>query len=184
MSADEADPRDERASHRTEKSPGLPAVRLESMSEADFDASRDRAIPRHAADQVRRGLWTEEESLEASRVEFAQLLPQGSATPHFHFCNVVDESTKSVLGETWYSVRAMGGKVQFWIDWIWIEPRYRRRGYATQVFRYFEKEAAKLGADRIGLHVVVENDGAIALYSQLGYQTTNLRMTKLLNPAP
>ncbi|EQD50355.1 GCN5-related N-acetyltransferase, partial [mine drainage metagenome] len=137
-----------------------------------------------AADQVSRGIWTEEEASEASRAEFAELLPQGRETPHYYFSNIVDEESGSRVGETWYSVRAKGGKTQFWIDWIWIEPQFRRRGYATQVFRHLEEEAGKMGADRIGLHVLTDNDGATALYSKLGYRTTNLRMAKILGPPP
>ncbi len=159
-------------------------IRLEPMSEAEFQASRDRAIPRHAADQIRRGLWREEEAAEASRAEFTELLPQGRETPDYHFSSIVDEESGSHVGETRYSVRAKGGKTQVWIDWIWIDPQFRRRGFATQAFRRFEEEARKLGADRIGLHVFADNDGAIVLYSKLGYRTTNLRMAKLLGPPP
>ncbi|MFY9716610.1 MAG: GNAT family N-acetyltransferase [Thermoplasmata archaeon] len=159
-------------------------IRLAPMSDADFQASRDRAIPRHAAEEVRRGFWTEEEAIQASRTDFAQLLPQGSQTPHHHFCTIIDEGSGSRVGETWYVAEAKGGKMQFWIDWIWIEPQLRQRGYATQTFHHLEQEARAVGADRIGLHVLADNDGAIALYSKLGYRTTNLRMSKLLSPPP
>lgn len=161
----------------------LPAVvRLEPMSEGDFQESLDRAIPRHAAEQVRQGLWTKEDAVEASRLEFDQLLPLGRETADYHFCQVVDEGTGSRIGETWYVVRSRGGKTQFWVDWIWIEPQFRRRGAATQVFRQLEEEARKLGADRVGLHVRNDNDAAKAPYTKLGYRTTNLRMVKLLSP--
>ncbi len=183
MSADETNARDERRPGRAETAPSLPAVRLEPMTELDFQESVKRAIPRHAAEQVRRGFWTEAEATDASRAEMAQLLPQGRATPHYHFCNIVDARDGSEVGETWYNVQVKGGKAQFWIDWIWIEPQLRRRGYASQVFRHFETEAAEQGADRIGLHVLADNDSALALYSKLGYVTSNMRMTKLLDRA-
>ncbi|HXQ48382.1 MAG TPA: GNAT family N-acetyltransferase [Thermoplasmata archaeon] len=154
------------------------------MSDPDFEASRARAIPRHAADQVRRGLWTEKDAEAASRAEFAQLLPQGRSTPFYHFCHIVDGPTGARVGETWYIVRTHGGKVQFWIDWIWIDPPHRRRGLASQVLRHLEEEAVRLGADRVALHVVADNEGAIALYSKLGYRTTNMRLSKPLSPAP
>jgi len=60
------------------------------MSEGDFQESLDRAIPRHAAEQVRQGLWTKEDAVEASRLEFDQLLPLGRETADYHFCQVVD----------------------------------------------------------------------------------------------
>lgn len=157
-------------------------VQLEAMSEEDFEASISRGIPRHAADQVRRGLWTEDEAEQASRADFAELLPQGRETPHHHFCNIVDEKAGSRVGETWYSVRMKGGKTQVWVDWIWIDPPFRRRGHASNVLRHFEEMAAKLGADRIGLHVLSDNESALALYAKLGYRTTDVRMAKILNP--
>ena len=157
-------------------------VQLDAMSEEDFQASKARAIPRHAANQVRRGVWVAEEAEAASREYFAELLPQGRETPHYHFCNIVDEKTASRVGETWYSVRTKGGKTQFWIDWIWIEPTFRRRGFATQVFRLFEQMAIEAGADRVGLHVLADNDCALALYAKLGFRTTNMSMAKMLHP--
>lgn len=113
-----------------------------------------------------------------------ELLPQGRNTPHFHFCNIIDDLSGSVVGETWYNVQSKGGKLQFWIDWIWIEPQFRSRGFATQVFQHLEAEAVERGADRVGLHVLAENDVAIALYSSLGFEFTNHRMSKVLRPPP
>lgn len=97
-------------------------VRLEPMTEEDFRASREREIPRHAAEQVREGLWTQESALEASRSDFDQLLPQGRETPNRHFSNIIDEKSNTRVGETWYLVAEKGGKTHFWIDWIWVEP--------------------------------------------------------------
>lgn len=157
-------------------------VRLEAMSEEDFEASVCRAIRRHAADQVRRGVWTEDEADRASRADFAELLPHGRETPSFHFCNLVDERDGSRVGETWYNVRMKGGKTQVWVDWIWIDPPFRRRGHASNVLRHFEAMAVKLGADRVGLHVLSDNEIALALYAKLGYRTTDVRMAKVLHP--
>jgi ribosomal protein S18 acetylase RimI-like enzyme len=157
-------------------------VRLEPMSEEEFQATLGKAIPRHAAARVRRGFWKEEESLEASRTDYAQMLPQGLETPHRHFCNLVDEESGARIGEAWYVLQSKGGKTQLWIDWIWVEPEFRRRGYATQVFGRLEEEARARGAGRVGLHVVSENEGALALYDKLGYAVTDLLMAKVVAP--
>ncbi|MCI4335742.1 MAG: GNAT family N-acetyltransferase [Thermoplasmata archaeon] len=159
-------------------------IRLEPMTAEEFRASRDRGVARHSADQVRRGIWSEKAAEEAGRSEFAEHLPQGHATPDFRFCHVVEVSTGSRVGETWYIIRARGGKTQAWIDWIWVDPSHRRRGYATYVFRWLEQEAARLGADRIGLNVLADNEGALALYEKLGYRATSFRLSKPLPPLP
>jgi ribosomal protein S18 acetylase RimI-like enzyme len=153
-------------------------TRLEAMTEEDFQESLERSIQRHATEYARRGLWTEDAALEASRLGFALLLPQGRATPHRRFCNVIEETLGSRVGETWYTVEEKGGKVQFWMDWILIDPPHRRRGHATRVLGLLEEEALRLGADRTGLSVWVDNPGAVALYAKLGYVATNMRMMK------
>ena len=65
------------------------------MTEEDFAESVKHAIPRYAAQLVRRGTSTDERSLEVSKQDFAQLLPQGFRTPGHYFYNVVDEAAGS-----------------------------------------------------------------------------------------
>jgi ribosomal protein S18 acetylase RimI-like enzyme len=155
-------------------------IRLESMTEEDFQDSLQRSIRRHATEYARRGPWTQDAALEASRLVFAQFLPQGLATPHHHFSNLVDETSGSRVGETWYTAEEKGGKVQIWIDWIWIDPLHRRRGHATELLGLLEDEALKLGADRTGLSVWADNPGAVALYAKSGYVTVDMRMMRLI----
>jgi hypothetical protein len=72
----------------------IPAtIRLEAMSETDFEDSLKRGIPMLAAELVRCNLATEELSLEASPIEFSELLPQGLKTPGHHFRSTFDEAT-------------------------------------------------------------------------------------------
>jgi ribosomal protein S18 acetylase RimI-like enzyme len=66
---------------------------------------------------------------------------------------------------------------------LWIDPEFRRQGYATQALRLLETEAERRGADRLGLSVRVANEGAVALYSRLGYAASNLHLWKMLRPA-
>lgn len=159
-------------------------IRLEAMSETDFEDSLKRGIPMLAAELVRCGLATEELSLEASRAEFSDLLPQGLKTPGHHFRNIFDEGIGSRVGETWFTVKERDGKIHFWIDWIWIDPKRRRRGFATATLRALEQEARKLGAERTGLSVRTDEPDALALYSKLRYSTEAMQMTRLLDQIP
>lgn len=155
-------------------------IRLRPMDESEFEDSLRRAIPRYAAELVERGLATLPTSLATSRLEFSELLPEGRRTAGRHFCLIVEEASGKRVGETWYTVREKGGKVHFWIDWIWIEPADRRRGLATAALDLLEREARKSGADRTGLSVWMDNPGAMALYAKLGFVPTMMRMTKVL----
>ncbi len=167
----------------TDASHPVARVRLEPMSEEDYAKSVKRSISRYAAELVQRGLSTKEGSLEVSRQDFERFLPQGLKTPGHHLCNLLEITRNVRVGETWYTVQGRGGKPHFWIDWIWIDAKHRRHGYASQTLRLLEERARQLGADRTGLSVWMDNPGAVALYSKLGYVATNMRMTKLLDRA-
>lgn len=126
---------------------------------------------------MERGLWTEERSLETSRTLIERLLPQGRETPGCRFYVIVSEDGTRI-GETWYSLEEEGGKKRFWVEWITIDPPYRRRGYASDALRLLQDEARGLGADSIGLNVWADNPEAIRLYSKLGYTVLNMSMSK------
>ncbi len=157
-------------------------IRLEPMTPAQFRASYENGVLRVAEDRVRLGEWTEESAVETARSEMAQLLPAGQRTPNRHFCTVVDESTGVGVGETWYLIERKGGKTRLWVDWIWIDPNRRRRGFATQLLERLEREARDVGADRMGLHVLSDNRAAIALYSRLGFAPFSQRMSRRVTP--
>jgi GNAT superfamily N-acetyltransferase len=153
-------------------------VRLVPMNEAEFRESFERTVARRAADSVHRGVWTKERATEAARVELETFLPRGRESPGHHFAKVIDESNGKQVGEVWYFVREEGGKIRFWVDWIWTDPQERRRGYATAVFQRLSHEAAKLGAERMGLYVFLDNPHAISLYTKLGFSAQVMAMTK------
>ena len=158
-------------------------VRLEPMSREDYQESLKRAIRRHATDSVARGVWTQQDSLEASEKEFAEFAPQGVATPSKHFAHVVDAKRGVRVGETWYTVREHGGKVSVWIDWMWIVPENRRMGYGTAALHRIAETALTLGAESIGLSVWFDNPGALALYASVGFQQLGSWMRKELAPS-
>ena len=153
-------------------------VRLVPMNDVEFRESFEQAVVRRATDSVRRGVWVREKATEAARAELAKFIPQGRETPNHHFVKVIDESNGKQVGEAWYFDREEGGKVRFWVDWLWTDPSQRRRGYATAVLQKLSHEASKRGADRIGLYVFADNPHAVALYSKLGFTTAVMGMTR------
>ena len=150
------------------------------MSSDEFEYSLARSISRLASEGIARGLWSRERALAASRREFRELLPHGQASVGRHFLKVIDPGDGRQVGETWFLAERKRGRVRFWVDWIWIEPPYRRRGYATDVLRQLTAEAQRRGADRVGLSVLYDNKGAIALYRRLGFEPTRMHMQRLI----
>jgi GNAT superfamily N-acetyltransferase len=156
-------------------------LRLEAFTEAEFAGFLERTVSRKSAKWVERGIWAPEEALETCRRDYAEFLPEGLATPHHHFCWLVDASTAARVGEVWYMAPVQGGKVQFWVNWIAVHPEHRRHGYATEALHLLEEEARTLGADRMWLTVWAENPGAMALYARLGYVPSNMNLVKRLS---
>ena len=143
-----------------------------------LDAFLKIGIPQFAADKVQSGNWPQEGAVERSRQESAQLLPQGLATPHHHFFAVIQASPHERLGWLWLMVE----KQEAFIYEIIIDEPYRRQGYGRKTMQLAEREAKRLGATKMGLHVFGFNHTARALYEKLGYAITNINMSKTLDP--
>jgi len=166
------------------RSPCARVLRLDPADENDYQEFLNRVVPRLAELQVKRGLWNEDGALESSKAVYAGLLPQGLATPKLWLRTLVDDGSNARVGEVLYKVEELGGKVDFLIEWIWVDPQHRRRGYATQALLQLENEARRVGADRTRLFVWMDNPEAAALYSSLGYTTISMGLSKTLSREP
>jgi ribosomal-protein-alanine N-acetyltransferase len=65
------------------------------------------------------------------------------------------------------------------INWVAVDPGYRRRGIAQALLREALRET---GARRATLEVRRSNEAAIALYAKLGFQVTAVRYRYYNNP--
>jgi len=87
------------------------------------------------------------------------------------FCVTAEES-QVVAGAIAYHAKTptldkVRGRVTSEIKLLAIEPKYRRRGIASQLIRHVEEIAQEDGVERLILRRVL--DGAIPLYRRLGY---------------
>jgi ribosomal protein S18 acetylase RimI-like enzyme len=55
------------------------------------------------------------------------------------------------------------------VDELYVEPQYRRRGIARQALRFVEEQAREMGVHAIHLEVDQGNDPALELYRGSGY---------------
>lgn len=152
---------------------------LVPMTDAEYVSFRESAIPAYAADKVSSGQWSAEQSLELSRKEYEELLPDGLRTANQYLYSVRDDQGQAV-GTLWIAVKEQSGKRIAYIYDIEIRPEHRLRGHAMRALAAAEDEARGLGLRGIGLHVFGHNIGARALYEKLGYQPTNINMFKPL----
>ncbi len=155
---------------------------LVPMTEAEFSAYADEAVPAYAAEKVAAGQWAPDEALALSRRSLAELLPQGLRTPDHHLYTVRDGEGVAV-GVLWMAVQARAGVRIAYVYDVAIRAGHRRRGHAQRAFAALEEEARALGLGGVALHVFGHNTAAQALYAALGYRPTNINLYKPLAPA-
>jgi len=152
-------------------------IELRPMTPEELRSFLDWSIPDYAEAHVKAGRWKESDALDRSRKEHDQLLPQGVDTPGTFLRTIHDEEGTRV-GEVWFTLQEQEGWPQVFVYWLGVGEPHRRKGYATEAFRQIEREAKRLGACRVALHVFGDNTAARALYEKLGYAATNVIMAK------
>lgn len=155
------------------------SVSLVPMNERAFRAFLHAAVENYAGENVAAGRWPAEGARERSQAAFAQLLPQGPATPDHHLFEIV-AGKDGVVGSLWYGVHTEGEQRQVHVYDVLVDPGHRRRGHAAAAFAAMETLVRAQGIDRIGLHVFAHNAGAQALYARLGYLTVSHNLIKQL----
>ena len=157
-------------------------VSLRGMTEKEFQTFLAESIPEYSAEKVKAGNWDSEAALERSRDEHTKLLPEGLTSPNQHLYTV--ELNGNPVGRLWLSVDPdVAGGAGFIYD-LFVAESFRRRGIAAQAMRLLEREALRLGLGSLALHVFGYNSAARALYQKLGYEITNINMSKALTSLP
>ena len=86
-----------------------------------------------------------------------------------------------------YVVLTLGFSFEFhghdaFIDELYIDPGFRRRGFGRQAVAFVEKKARAMGVNAIHLEVDHGNDPAFELYRRTGFEDHDrFLMTKWLN---
>lgn len=155
-------------------------VKLVPMSEERFQSYYEQAVQGYAAEHVRSGHWEADTAYEKSKREFEALLPQGLQSPNQFLYVIQEEESATPVGTIWYALRPKGPSQVAFIYEITIDPEHRRKGYAQQTFQALEELVQAQGVSAIDLHVFGHNNPAIALYQKIGFQATNLLMSKTL----
>lgn len=150
------------------------------MEQSELDSYLEHVIPDYAKEHVDAGNWDAEGALERSKKEFDVLLPQGVNSPNQYLYSIHDESAKENIGIIWFAVRdEPPGKVAFIYDFE-LKPEYRGKGLGDEALRAIEPKVRELGIRKISLHVFGKNKVARHLYEKVGYEETNVLMSKEL----
>ena len=154
-----------------------PRVTLDPMTAAEYDPFMEAGVRDYARHKVTSGEWTEEESLDLSRADHDQLLPDGLKTANQHLYSVRDAASGEAVAVLWLALRMKAGRVEAYIYDIEVREGQRGRGYGRATMLAAIDEARGLGAETMGLHVFGNNATARALYQSLGFVETNVNMS-------
>jgi ribosomal protein S18 acetylase RimI-like enzyme len=158
-------------------------VTLVPMAAAQFGEFSAATIRDYAADKIANGLWSAAMAPGLAHAAFAELLPQGLATPGHRVYCIRTAGMAVALGTLWIAEQERAGRRVAYVYGVNIHPAYRRKGYATQAFQALEAQALTLGLSGIALHVFGRNRGAQELYRRLGFQATDITLFKPLGGA-
>jgi len=153
-------------------------IRLESIAESEFNDFMETMLPlyieeRSAADQVPRAV-----AEQFARRQCTELLPRGYHTPCHYFFRIIDEVTNLAVGSVWVRLETSFGEA--YIYNITVDPKHRRRGYASAALNALTHLARSKGCARLALNVFARNQAAQLLYRKLGFSVVSLHMNKLL----
>ena len=155
---------------------------LRAMTPSEYAVWLEATIPAYAAEKVVSGLWSEEASLELSKKEFHELLPQGLETPDNYLFRIVD-SKSTPVGILWFAVKTRFNAPVAYVYDVVVAPERRHEGHAYRAFIALEEQVRRLGLSGIALHVFGHNTGAQSLYAKLGFRPTNISLFKSVDPA-
>ncbi|MBI5275744.1 MAG: GNAT family N-acetyltransferase [Burkholderiales bacterium] len=155
-------------------------LRLDPMTEPEFQEYLRTAVAEYAQAHIKAGDIAPADAMEAAQEDYAQLLPQGLASPGQHLFTARDEGGDSV-GMVWFAVKPMrrGGLSAYIYD-VQVNAAMRGRGLGRQLMEAFEQRAREMQVGRVNLNVFGYNTAARSLYEKLGYGIAGIGMTKAL----
>lgn len=146
------------------------------MTPAEYEAYEEAAAAGYAQEKVAAGAWPADKAAQLAREEFAQMLPSGLGTPDNHLFTVREAQSGSRVAHLWLCVRASGSGPQSFVCDIEVDERLRGKGYGRATMLAAAQWTREKGFASMGLHVFGHNETARALYTSLGFVTTDLTM--------
>ena len=154
-------------------------VRLEAMSQAEFERYMDTAVEDYAQSRFKCGDCAIEEARAHAADDYRALLPDGLATADQSLFTLRAENGEAV-GMAWLAMRERYATKTAYIYDVQVDPAHRGKGYGAAAMKAVEAAAAGKGALRISLNVMSWNHGARRLYERCGYGVVGIGMSKEL----
>ena len=154
-------------------------INLNPISEIEFQRYLKATIISYAEHNVESGRWTQEEALKLAEADIDAMLPNGLNTPNNHIYVVESKNKNIPVGYLWVVIdESFNQKSMFICCDIEIYQEFRRQGYAESTVHNLEQYARELGVTSIRANIFGHNKRAQLLSEKLGYQITNIFVSK------
>ncbi|MET4561778.1 ribosomal protein S18 acetylase RimI-like enzyme [Lysinibacillus parviboronicapiens] len=151
-------------------------ITLKPMNHEEFQQYISFAIEDYAKDKVAAGNWHIDEAIDLSRDSFTRLLPQDEKTDLNTLFSIFHNDM--LVGMIWISQKSPTHLDEGFIYDFIIYEQYQGQGYGKAAMKELEIIAKGMGMKKIGLHVFGHNKIARGLYEKMGYEITNITMSK------
>lgn len=154
-------------------------VRLDPMTSEEYAAYHRDAVQAYAEAHVSARSWPPDGARQRAIDEYAELLPEGAATPGHHLYTARNGDRE--IGMIWFAERPYGaGRVAYLYD-IKVDADLRGQRLGEALMRAMEQKVRTAGLKSVRLQVFGNNSVARSLYRKFGYVETNVVMAKNLD---
>jgi ribosomal protein S18 acetylase RimI-like enzyme len=152
-------------------------IYLRPVSHDEFVKWKAQSFENYKKEKEKSGLSPEDAALVAER-SFKTLLPEGETSPNQFIYSVIEKASGQVIGTLWWGLQGEGNGKSPWVYDIELQERFRGKGYGRATMLAAETSVKEKGYSKLGLHVFGHNTVARGLYDSLGFQVTNVVMSK------
>ncbi|MBO0468441.1 GNAT family N-acetyltransferase [Enterococcus plantarum] len=153
-------------------------IKLQEMTEADYEKYITFAIKDYAHDKITAGTWSKNEAIDLAAKSFNELLPEGKETKNEFLYSIEEESIDKKVGFLWVHLNKTPYDSKFFIYDFIVFEEFRGIGYGKETLSCLDEKAKEMNVSQIDLHVFAHNKGAIHLYEQTGFVPTDISMSK------
>jgi ribosomal protein S18 acetylase RimI-like enzyme len=150
---------------------------LRPMTQQEHDSYRTRSVQEYAREIAEARGLDAADAVATAEGEFAELLPDGPASPGMHLW-IAETGAGERVGLGWIELRRRASGTSAWIYDVEVDVGRRGEGWGRRLMEALHDAARDLGATTIALNVFGHNTAAIRLYDSLGYAVTAQQMRR------
>lgn len=149
-------------------------MKLTKMTQDEFNIIKGRMITDYAKDKVKVGHWQDEDAIHLAKETLDNILRDGVDTKGHYLIDVCKGIDR--IGFLWFNVF----KGTAYVNNYLIYDEFKGESYEVEMVEKLEEMLEELSVKQINLHSFGYNEGSIAMYLKMGYDITDVYMSKKL----